>query len=32
MIRGRGALMALEDAGEGIESKLQGRTPEWRNA
>jgi cyclohexa-1,5-dienecarbonyl-CoA hydratase len=25
-------LMALEDAREGIESKLQGRTPEWRNA
>jgi len=25
-------LMALEYAREGIESKLQGRTPEWRNA
>lgn len=25
-------LMALEDAREGIESKLQGRKPEWRNA
>ncbi len=32
VIRGRGDLMALEDAREGIESKLQGRTPEWRNA
>ncbi len=25
-------LMVLEDAREGVESKLQGRTPEWRNA
>ena len=32
VIRGRGDLMALEDAREGIESKLQGRTPEWRSA
>ena len=32
VIRGRGDLMALEDAREGIESKLQGGTPEWRNA
>lgn len=32
VIRGRGDLKALEDAREGIESKLQGRTPEWRNA
>jgi len=24
--------MVLEDAREGIESKLQGRKPEWRNA
>ncbi len=32
VIRGRGELMALDDAREGIESKLQGGTPEWRNA
>ena len=32
VIRGRGDLMVLEDAGKGIESKLQGGTPEWRNA
>ncbi len=32
VIRGCGDLMALEDAREGIESKLQGGTPEWRNA
>ncbi len=25
-------LMALEDARKGIERKLQGRTPEWRDA
>ena len=32
VIRGRGDLMALEDARKGIERKLQGGTPEWRSA
>ena len=32
VIRGRGDLVVLEDAGKGIESKLQGGTPEWRGA